>query len=91
MLAAARCHGDGWDARFGELLARDWCAEYGTRTPWRPQVLEIQVARLTYLFDAAPSVAGADGEDRVVGVWGRASRPERARDSSRMAGLIPEP
>lgn len=91
LLADAQRGGDGWDVRLGELLARRWCAEYEAQTPRPTQVLEVRVARLTYLFDAAPSLAGAEGEDRVVGVSGSASPPERARDRSRMRGLIPEP
>jgi hypothetical protein len=91
LLADARRGGDRWDVRLGELLAQRWCAEYQAQTPRRTQILEVGIARLTYLFDAAPSLAGAEGDDRVVGVSGWASAPARARDRSRMRGLIPEP
>lgn len=91
LLAESGYHGDGWHVRFGELLARRWCSDYRARTAGRPHVLEIPIARLTYLFDAAPTLDGADGEDRVVGVWGLATPPPRGRDTSRMAGLIPVP
>ena len=76
---------------FGELLARRWCAEYSIATSWVPQILVIAVGQLSYAFDAAPALSGADGEDRVVGVWGTASRPRGDRDKTRMAGLIPVP
>ncbi len=91
LLAEAQRHDDTWDGFLGELLSHHWCVEYQAQTPRPTRVLEIQIARLTYLFDAAPSLAGTDGEDRVVGVWDRASAPEGTRDRSRMRGLIPEP
>lgn len=56
------------EARFGELLTDARSARYVSATSWRPQILEVKLGRLTYLFDAAPSLHDADGEDRVVGL-----------------------
>ena len=35
---------------FGERLADGWCAAYSAQTTWRPEILEIELAHLTFLF-----------------------------------------
>lgn len=74
---------------FAALLAEAWSGAYARATAWEPHVLEVALGRLTYLFDAAPSLEGADGEDRVVGVLGWSARPPAQRDAARMAGFLP--
>jgi hypothetical protein len=92
LFEAAGRESTGWrDERFGELLADAWSAAYARGTPWSPEILEVDVADLTYLFDAAPALSGAAGEDRVVGVFGRSARVSGRRDAARMAGFVPDP
>jgi hypothetical protein len=86
-----------WDAtdaarRFGAAISALWSEQYAAMTPWTPDVVEIELGSLTYLFDLAPSQGDRDGAtDRVVGVWGRPTRPAGLRDTGRQRGFIPNP
>jgi hypothetical protein len=81
-----------WDACVQGVLLDAWLDEYAERTPWRASVLEILQGQLTYLFDAAPTAAQLGvGDDRVVAVWGKSSRPVAQRDTARQRGFIPVP
>ena len=56
--------------------------------------MEIAQGDLVYLFDAAPTlkrVADRAADDRAVAVWGRSRPPDRRRERSRLAGLLPNP
>jgi hypothetical protein len=79
-----------WDQVVRELLVERWLTEYAAMTRWAPSVVEIQLGALVYLFDAAPTTgSAAEGDDRVVVVWGRSQRPPAPRDRARLAGFIP--
>ncbi len=77
---------------FSETVVATWLRQYQASTPWASMVLEIELGSLTYLFDAAPSYEPQDrtGDDRVVGVFGRPTVPQGARDHGRQAGFIPD-
>jgi DNA/RNA non-specific endonuclease len=81
------------DTAIGKAVTALWVAHYCDLTRWEPEIVEIALASLTYLFDLAPSSGPAphDADDRVVGVWGRLAKPRAARNRSRQAGFIPEP
>jgi hypothetical protein len=69
-----------------------WLDAYREHTPWDTDVMEIRQDALTYLFDAAPTLTGADsGDDRVVAVWGHSRLAKAARDRGRQRGFIPNP
>lgn len=88
-----------WDSvdgprNFGAAISGLWCERYAVMTPWTPEIVEITLGQLTYLFDLAPSQAeDADGKatDRVVGVWGRPTVPAGPRDTARQRGFVPNP
>jgi hypothetical protein len=81
-----------WDAWVGETLVGVWLDAYYEGTSWDNAVMEIRQESLTYLFDAAPTMAGADeGDDRVVAVWGCSRPPNGPRDRGRQGGFIPNP
>ena len=82
-----------WDHVVRELLLDPWTTEYAALTPWVPEILEIDLGALVYLFDAAPTTGAAEarGDDRVVVVWGRSQPPPAPRDRGRLAGFIPLP
>jgi hypothetical protein len=81
------------DSALGKDVSTTWLAHYRDLTEWEPEVVEIALGKLTYLFDLAASSGRAprDADDRVVGVWGRAGKPNAKRDRARQAGFIPEP
>lgn len=83
----------GWDAVVRELLVDRWTAEYDAVTPWAPEIVEIELGTLLYLFDAAPTLreTATGGDDRVVVVWGRSSAPTTRRERGRLTGFIPVP
>ena len=55
-------------------------------------MLEIQLDRLTYLFDASPTTYDlAGGDDRLVAVWGESQPPASRRDFRRQAGFLRSP
>lgn len=87
----ARLSAPATPAELGDALRERWLAEYAEATPWPPQVDEIGLGELTYLFDSAPAMHGFDGDDRVVGVWGRATPAPEPRDRSRQRGFLPFP
>ena len=82
----------GADAFAREVVAQ-WIDRYRAATSWSPEVVEIALGSLVYLFDEAPSQC-ADGtqasDDRVVGVWGRAAAAPRPRDRARQRGFLPD-
>jgi hypothetical protein len=82
-----------WDSVVREQLVDAWMAAYAARTPWLPQIVEIEIGALIYLFDAAPTTGSAEAhdDDRVVVVWGRSEPPRAPRDRRRLAGFIPLP
>jgi hypothetical protein len=58
-------------------------------TDWDPEILEIKLGALTYLFDRAPSRHRGEGaDDRLVVVWGRSTPPTAPKDAARMAGFL---
>ena len=81
------------DATLANDVVALWLAHYGDLTEWEPQVVEIALGNLTYLFDLAPSSGRASpgADERVVGVWGRVAKPSTERDRARQAGFIPAP
>ena len=80
---------------FGAAITERWCDQYQSTTSWFPEIVEITLDSLIYLFDLAPSHLGSDvaqaADDRVVGVWGRAAAPPASRDTSRQRGFVPNP
>lgn len=83
-----------WDRFVRGSLVDRWMADYGRMSGWDPGVLEIAREELTYLFDAAPTLQRegerrAEGDDRLVAVWGRSRAPSSGRDRTRMAGFLP--
>src|SRR5215213_5126845 len=92
---AARDHdvvAASWGAFVRSALVGRWLEEYARRTSWEPGVLEIQQARLTYLFDASPTTADLAGaDDRLVAVWGESQPAVSRRDSRRQAGFLRDP
>lgn len=84
--------GPGWEELVDEVLLDIWLARYRAMTAWAPRVSEIGLGSLTYLFDAAPTMASAGdsrASDRVVVVWGRSERAAGPRDRSRLSGFLP--
>jgi hypothetical protein len=81
-----------WEAFIREHLVDRWLTGYAVMTPWTADVLEVGHGALTYLFDSTPTLTGAaEGDDRVVAVWGHSVAVDGPRDRSRQAGLIPVP
>lgn len=92
-LASARAvEPEGWLSWVeAELLPR-WSEHYRAATAWEPLLLEVELASLTYLFDAAPSLRAEKApaaDDRVVAVWGHSAAPTRPRERARLAGFLP--
>jgi hypothetical protein len=82
--------GAGWAEFVSSVLVAAWIETYAEATTWQPHLLEVDQGKLTYLFDAAPTLDGLDrGDDRVVAVWGTSQAPAGKRDRSRMAGFLP--
>ena len=80
-----------WEEFVRTRLVDRWLTSYKRTTRWETQVLEIDQGELTFLFDAAPTLApdaDDEGEDRVVAVWGRSATPAVARDRGRLAGFL---
>jgi len=82
-----------WDAFARQVLAPAWLTAYQAETTWSTEIQEISLGALVFLFDAAPTLTHIPeaGDDRLVAVWGRSSRPAQKRDRARMAGLLPTP
>jgi hypothetical protein len=82
-----------WDAFVREVLEPAWLMAYRAETTWSTEIQEICLGALVFLFDAAPALSHMPkaGDDRLVAVWGRSSRPDQKRDRARMAGLLPTP
>lgn len=81
-----------WESFVRAHLLMPWLKDYDLMTPWESHVMEIRQGQLTYLFDSAPTMSGADaGDDRVVAVWGRSVTADTSREKSRQAGFIPVP
>ncbi len=72
--------GDVWDGLVRDRLVERWTAEYIAVSPWAPEIVEVELGTLVYLFDAAPTLRGAAarGDDRVVVVWAARQRRRRA-------------
>lgn len=86
------CAASGWAELVAGRLVPAWLTAYRQVTEWEPEVMEVAVGELVYLFDAAPTLRQLDrGDDRVVAVWGRSSVPTARRDRQRLAGLLPLP
>jgi hypothetical protein len=79
----------------GTIEAVDaWINEYRNSTPWVPEIVEIPLGALVYLFDHAPAAGTLDvpgAESRVVGVWGRVGAAATPRDRARQSGFLPDP
>jgi hypothetical protein len=81
-----------WHTFVRSALVEGWLEDYDATTPWVAEVLEIPHGPLTYLFDSAPTMSGADsGNDRVVAVWGDSVAAVAPREKGRQAGFIPVP
>lgn len=82
-----------WAHLVPEVLVGPWAAAYAGMTPWVPEIVEVELGDLFYIFDIAPTrnEGDAGGEDRVVVVWGHSSPPAADRDRARTAGFIPVP
>lgn len=91
-LAAAHLSGaTGDQVAFTRDVVAQWTERYRARTAWSPEILEISLGSLVYLFDEAPAQRPAGGgpcDARVVGVWGRPATPDRPRDRSRQQGFL---
>lgn len=93
-LAAAHLRGTTRDAvAFARAVAAQWIDRYRAATSWSPEILELALGSVVYLFDEAPGqrAHGTDASDaRVVGVWGRATTVSRPREQSRQRGFLPD-
>ena len=92
-VAAAHLTDTADTAAFTREVVAQWLDRYRAGTCWSPEILEIPLGSLVYLFDEAPSrgVEGAETADaRVVGVWGRPSSARGERDRARQRGFLPD-
>ena len=78
----------GWGDFVENRLLPEWLAAYRTMTRWSPEVLEIELGELHYLFDRSRN-DDPQGDDRLVVVWGRSAKPGGERDAARMRGFLP--
>ena len=93
-LAAAHLEGGTGNAvAFAYEVVSQWIDRYRASTSWSPEILEIALGSLVYLFDEAPAQRAGDtgvSDARVVGVWGRPATGRRPRDRSRQQSFLPD-
>lgn len=92
-LAAANLGGATRDRKaFRRAVVAQWIDRYAASTPWSPDIVEIALGPMVYLFDKAPSerAGPAAADARVIGVWGHPANATRPRDRARQQRFLPD-